>query len=193
MKTIIVCRCAQSVNKEVTGYGFWQAHSVGKMLQQRNYNIQRLVYCDAPTRQTANVIAATINWYLRSEVRPEEMLCFLPKYKDGVLEELQTLSRHGATMNEVLRESEKACLVRAQVNKALLCLAKDMQSMRQETALVVTHSLFAELAVPPHAPSVPLGLGEGDCVVYGVDVSTLRIADWMHAYIPASIPSHSKF
>ncbi len=189
MKTIIVCRCAQSVNGEVTGYGFMQAHSVGKMLQRRQFKVQRLVYCDPPTQQTAMVIAAAIHF----SPRPEEMLCFMPKYKENVLEELKMLSKLHATMNDVLRECEKACLVRAQMNKALLCLAKDMQRAQEETALVVTHSLFAELASPPYDCSIPLGLGEGDCVVYGVEEDTQKIADHMHAYIPASIPSHSKF
>lgn len=189
MKTIIVCRCMESVDKKITGYGFWQAQSVGEMLLRRQFKVERFVYCDPPTRQAAKLIAVAIDF----SSQPEEMLCFLPKHKKDVLEELQTLSNLNAAMNDVLRENEKACLVRAQVNKALLCLAKDMQRAQQETALVVTHSLFAELASPPHTRSIPLGLGEGDCVVYGVEEDTRKIAEHMHAYIPASIPSHSKF
>ena len=187
MKTIIVCRCVQSEEGEALGYGFWQAHSVAKILQRRQFNVQRLVYCDAPTRQTATVIGAALQFYRQ----PEEIKSFSPPYKPSTLAELQALSKNGATVNDALRLSDKACTAKAQITKALLCLAKDMQSTREETALVVSHSLYEELAVTPDAHPVPFGLGEGDCMVYVVDEIRLMIVSSMH--LPAAIPSHSKF
>lgn len=189
IKTIIVCRCVAVANQEITAYGFMQAQGVGKQLQRSQYNIQRLVYCDAPTRQAAVVIAAAAQLY----IQPEEMASFLPRYKAGGLEELQTLSLNKATTYEALyeKENKSACLMRTQLTKALLCLATDMQNTGDETALVVSHSLFAELATSPNERFVPLGLGEGDCMVYGVE--DLRFNALFTKYIISPSPSYTKF
>lgn len=185
MKTIIVCRCVQSVNEEITGYGFMQAHSVGKMLEKQSLFPDRLVYADSMCKQTVLAIAVAMK---QSRIQAEEIRSFLPVYSASVMDQIRFLSKERAHIGLALEENEVQ-KNKDRLNKAIICLAVAMSEAKERTALVVSHSLFAELAVTNLY--FPLGLDEGDCLVYYVNTEQKKIAD--STFIGHSIPSHSKF
>jgi hypothetical protein len=188
MKRIVVCRCVQSENEEITSYGAMQAHGIGKILQKERIYPDLLVCGDWMCEQTATIIAFVAMKLIG--IRMEIGSDFLPTYSASEMDAVHFLSRIGSTVKRALEENECARKNRAILIKAIIDLAADMDKNGENTALVVSHSLFSELAADSNE-LVPFGLNEGECIVYLVEERQRIIVG--HHYICCAYPSHSAF
>lgn len=190
MKTILMCRHAQAAEDGITSFGAMQAHGIGKKLEHLMLYPDCLVYGGNACRQTALVIASVAVKRFFFEVKMDETTSFLPSYPNDAIDILYLLNKNKATVKRALEENEYVRRNRARLIRAMVRLAADMSERKEEIALVVSHSFFAELAADKN-DIVPFGLNEADCLVYTIDEKAREIKTCQ--YIECVYPSHSAY
>jgi len=183
---IVICH-GENKDNYLTPKGAIQCFTAAQALEKKGYKFDRLFYSGAPHAwQSALVMAAAIGKFdAKIELNYGFLfsLAFRETFNNNgklFFEEMKKIKNAGGKISNAL--NGPACTEEYVkfgyyiIKTAIIKVARKMAKIGQKTALAVSHSPWAELAVI-NPNEIPYGLAETDAILYVVDTEKERIID----------------